>query len=97
MASTMSSLMLSRSILGGAASSLADSTLVASVGEGGGVVSMMAESEEACDRLMRLLAWESGDCDREDDDGREVEAEAEDGRPALLEAAAARAALVTGM
>lgn len=94
-ASTISSLMPSRSILG-AASLLIGSRLVARVGEGGGVDSMaMAESGAGCDRFKRLLGCESGDCDREEDVGREDE-EADDRRPAPFEAAA-RALLVTGM
>lgn len=60
-ASTMSSLMPSRSTLGAAALSSVMSTL-AGVGEEGGVVSMATEFEEPlCDRLTRLLGCESGD------------------------------------
>ena len=62
---------------------------------------MMAESEElSWDRFMRLLAWESGDCERVADERGDEETDAEpdcgDGRPEAL-AAAARAALVIGM
>ena len=97
--STMSSLMPSRSTFLGATSTSPISTLVAGVGEGGGVCSMATGSASAsCDRLRRLLGWESGECDRE----AELRAEAEEAdedelRPALLEAAdAARAAAVMG-
>lgn len=103
-ASTMSSLMPSRSTLGRAPAS----TLEAGVGEGGGVVSRITASDAlSCDRFIRLLGCESGDCERRvEDEGRgdvvaDLEAEADvedagDGRANAL-AAAARAALETGM
>lgn len=107
-ASTISSLMPSRSTLG--IKSASDiSTLVAGVGEGGGVCSMMASAgAEAtpCDRLRRLLgcesmrsAIESERCaDVAGDDDDDEEEEEEDGRlGAFDEAAAARAAWVTGI
>jgi len=94
--------MPSRSIFLGAGSASVISTLVAGVGEGGGVCSMALESDfDSWDRLRRLVGWESGEgeCDLEAELRGEVELEADDdeGRPALLEAAdAARAALLMG-
>jgi hypothetical protein len=99
--STMSSLIPSRSTFFGAVSTSDISTLVAGVGEGGGVASIAVESAEASwARFRRLLGCESGECEREvelrgeAEPEAEAEAEDEDGRPALLEAA--RAALVIG-
>lgn len=59
-------------------------------GEGGGVVSMTAESA-ACDFLRRLLGCASGDSERE-----ELAAGVADPRDVLFDEAAARAACVTG-
>lgn len=107
-ASTMSSLMALMSIL--RMSRLSEvSTLVAAVGEGGGVCSTGSASTEetTCDLLMRLLGCDSGDSERRserrsDGAGDPDEADGDvDGRTAALEAAAAaaaaRAAWVTGM
>lgn len=102
-ASTISSLIPSREILGTASASDI-SMLVAGEGECGGVDSMGAESEESrCDRLMRLVGWESGDMEREVDVGGDIEVagdvvdvfETDDRRPAPL--AAALAAFVMGI
>lgn len=92
-AATISSWMPSRSILGATAAS-GMSTLVAGVGESGGVGSTAAEPAP-CDRLRRLFGCDSGDSERTADG--DVDADDEVGRAALLLAAAARAALVTGM
>lgn len=94
-ASTMSSLMLSRSISFVASASVI-SSLMARVGDGGGVFSMAMESA-AWDLLSRLLGGASGDSEREAlVDAGVAEAEDEAAREALFDEAA-REACVTGM
>lgn len=75
------------------------STLVAGVGEGGGVVSMaMGSTSPEWDCLRRLLGWESGDLERDDElRGDADDAEELERRALLVEAlCAARAAAVMG-
>lgn len=92
----MSSLMVSMSI-SCAASASGISSLMALLGDGGGVCSM-AMASAAWDRLTRLLGWASGDCDREAVvDAGVAEADDEAARDACLDEAAAREACVTGM
>src|SRR6478735_5513048 len=100
-ASTISSLIPSRSILGTGAASVISALLPAG-GEGGGVCSMamaLSDALSTCDLFSRLLGCDSGDAERSTDvegvadDEEEVEGnEADEERAAALEAAAARAA-----
>jgi hypothetical protein len=98
-ASTMSSLIPSRSTFGIDAASVIS---VLAGGEGGGVCSMAmalsTEPFEAWAFFCRLLGCKSGDVERPTDDGVEDEDEdADEERPEDFDAAAARAACVTGM